>query len=121
MIAASQMQTASAVAFVLARDGERALADIVREMGGGWAQGMAAMDALRMPYVVLVAPTRARIEARAPLAIVVRDLDALARAVAHVCSLLDDVRCLWVNGTTGAAHETVQRTVMADAKAEGSA
>jgi hypothetical protein len=115
------LRGAGAIAIVMDRENEAARngAEKLREMGGGWRTGYDIWAPSGFRFLLLLAPTRKRIKARAPLAFCAFDLEALRQATVAACLELNAVKCAWIMSLNDDAMATVQAETLRDAVVEG--
>jgi hypothetical protein len=116
-----EVHLASALSVVLGPSSSAAGIAQIEKMGGGWAFGVQAWRDANVPYVLLLAANKERLDARAPAAVLVRNLDALKLAAEWACTQLIGVHCVWVSLVDGDALALVNRVTLADTQVGGHA
>ena len=111
----------TALAAVLDRSAPAGLIDDLSNMGGAWRSGIETWRATDMQYAVLVAATAQRVNRRAPVMLMVRDLEGLKPALRTACQQLDGICCRWLRAVAPEAQAIVERALLEDSRPVGNA
>lgn len=95
------------------------LDDITSKLGGGWLQAATIWKGTDSPYLILIANNPTRIARAAPMALMVVSESDLEWAIGKACTLLDDVKCLWMRLLDSPAMDAVGKVILADAIPQG--